>query len=329
MSSPKPRKYVLSLCYTCQKCLHCEKDSISQRCKCKKGNKTPEVKKGQQRKHYSRVFQPNNSDKKPYNSWQLKELKHNNEYFGYKIDFSEEFSFSLCPKCHGKFNRLGRKKEAKIQEEPFKTTDTVLKTPTVDDALLETSNVVSTSSLKTLDVGITSSKTPDVGTTSLKTSIVIVDTPNMDSTSSLEMPNADTSSLNTPIIDVDTPSILQDEESDADSLISELKFKLILKFSDGKCYPAKWEYIVADNFHKFKDDLEILVQSQFEDQIIFQDDYIVSYKHEKENGLGTQITNVRDWMEFLKEYDHMVSSKKTLLIIITMKKKSNKRTQSK
>ena len=78
---------------------------------------------------------------------------------------------------------------------------------------------------------------------------------------------------------------------------------------------SRWEYILAENFHRFKDDLEVLVQSQFEDQIIFHDDYIVSYKHEKENGLGTQLTNMRDWTEFLKEYDHMVSSKKTLIII--------------
>ncbi len=54
---------------------------------------------------------------------------------------------------------------------------------------------------------------------------------------------------------------------------------------------------------------------------MFQDDYIISYKYEKESGLRMQLTNVRDWIEFLKEYEY---SKKALIIIITIKKKLNK-----
>lgn len=321
MSNLKSRAYLLSLCYTCQKCFHCDKNCSKQGCECNKGNETPEYKKGQRRKHYSRTFQPDNLDKKPYNSWQLKELMNYNEYFGYKIDFSKEFNFSLCPKCHSKLNRLGKKNEAKIQKEPVESTtqkEPVEPTNTGDDTLPTVSNVNRTSSFK-----IPMEKIP----------IVVVETSNIDGAFSLEEPILiidDTASTNmkskSPILDTDISQI--SEESDTEFPANELKFKLILKFPDGKCYLAKWEYIMAKNFHKFKGDLEVLVQSQFDDQIIFQDDYIVSYKHEKENGLGTQLANVRDWTEFLKEYDRMVSSKKTLVIIVT-KKKSNKRIQSK
>jgi hypothetical protein len=68
------------------------------------------------------------------------------------------------------------------------------------------------------------------------------------------------------------------------------------------------------------------VQSQLEDQVIFQDDYIISYKYEKEGGLGTQLTCTRDWTEFLKKYNH--DNKKVMIVIVTMKRKANKRGQS-
>ena len=200
----------------------------------------------------------------------MDELKCKSEYYGYNTEFSEEFNFSLCPKCHSKYNRLGKKVD-KTQKKPAKTLDT--------------------------------------GHTSLaKTSTILpVNTPETPSESSLQNEELDA------ISSISKPSLL------------ELKFKLVLKFSDGKCYPAKWEYIMTEDFYSFVNGLELLVQSQLESQVIFQDDYIVSYKHEKESGLGTQLASTRDWTEFLKEYDHIVSSKKILMIIITMKKKTNKR----
>ena len=81
------------------------------------------------------------------------------------------------------------------------------------------------------------------------------------------------------------------------------------------------------DFYDFKMCLENLVQLQLEDQIIFQDDYIISYKCEKEGGLGTQLASIRDWEEFLKEYECIISGKKVLIIIIIIKKKPNKRSQ--
>ncbi len=267
MSSPKKRIYILGLCFFCQECLHCNKDCSYRVCKCNKQKKKapPEIKKGQKRKYYSRIFQPNNS----YNSWQINELKNKNEYYGYDIDFSEVFNLSLCSKCHSKFNRLG-KKASNIQIETTSSSST--KVPSLSSSTKMSSSASST-----------------------KSSVLS----------------------------------LQDEELDIDFLTNEtslveLKFKLIIKFFDGKSYPAKWEHILTKDFYDFKNKLESLVQVQLEDQIIFQEDYITSYKYEKESGLGTQLANAKDWTEFLKEYEYTASGKKILVIIITIKKKPNK-----
>ena len=147
------------------------------------------------------------------------------------------------------------------------------------------------------------------------------------SLSSINIPEAADTNASQYFSSTKIPS--EQSEKYAESLASEflsfeIKFKLILKFSDGKCYPAKWEFIMVEDFYDFKNGLENLVQTQLEDQVILQDDYIISYKYEKESGLGTQLASTRDWDQFLEEY---ASSKKALIIIITMKKKPNKRPQ--
>src|SRR5205085_59145 len=53
-------KYLLDICYTCQKCLHCFQSSQQDSCKCKKSKQLLRIKKpkrGQQ--IYQRVFTPN------------------------------------------------------------------------------------------------------------------------------------------------------------------------------------------------------------------------------------------------------------------------------
>ena len=292
MSSLKPRKYVIGFCYLCQECLHCNKNCGNRGCRCRNNKEvTPENKKGQPRKYYSRTFQP----KKTIKPYQLDELNRASEYYGYKTNFSEEFNFSLCTKCHNKYNRLGRKVN-KIQEEEAKTADTDSVSPvnTLEISDTNTSRHISPS-LSSINVSET----------------------------------VDTSALQK-FASIRTPSEQSEKYADSlesESLPFEIKFKLILKFSDGKCKPAKWKSIMVEDFYDFKNGLENLVQSQLEDQVIFQDDYTVSYKHEKESGLGTQLASTSDWKEFLKEYERIISGKKVLKIIITMKKKPNKRSQ--
>ncbi|CAB4437861.1 unnamed protein product [Rhizophagus irregularis] len=288
MSSLKSRKYLIGLCFLCQECLYCSKNCSNRGCRCRNNKEvTPEHKKRQPRKYYSCAFQPKNSIK----SYQLDELKRANEDYGYKMDFSKEFNFSLCTKCHNKYNRLGKKVDKNQEEEIEIIMD-------ADDPFpLE---IADTSTLRNISPSLSSiniSGTADTNTSQ-----------NFSSRPSSE-PN----------------------EKYVDSLASEplsfeIKFKLILKFSDGKCYPAKWEFITVEDFYEFKNGLENLIQLQLEDQVIFQDDYIISYKHEKGSGLGTQLASTRDWEEFLKEYNCITSNKKVLVIIITMKKKlTNKR----
>ena len=58
MSSSKKRKYTLGLCFFCQECLHCKKDCSHKGYKCTKlkKNTSPENKKREKRKFYSRTF---------------------------------------------------------------------------------------------------------------------------------------------------------------------------------------------------------------------------------------------------------------------------------
>ena len=339
MSSLKPRKYVIGFCYLCQECLHCNKNCGNRGCRCRNNKEvTPENKKGQPRKYYSRTFQP----KKTIKPYQLDELNRASEYYGYKTNFSEEFNFSLCTKCHNKYNRLGRKVN-KIQEEEAKTADTDSVSPvnTLEIADTSTSRHISPS-LSLINVSET------VDTSALQKEAETVDTDSISPVNTLEISDTNTSRHISPSLSsinvsetVDTSALQkfasirtpsEQSEKYADSLESEslpfeIKFKLILKFSDGKCKPAKWKSIMVEDFYDFKNGLENLVQSQLEDQVIFQDDYTVSYKHEKESGLGTQLASTSDWKEFLKEYERIISGKKVLKIIITMKKKPNKRSQ--
>ncbi|PKY19941.1 hypothetical protein RhiirB3_523907 [Rhizophagus irregularis] len=99
-------------------------------------------------------------------------------------------------------------------------------------------------------------------------------------------PAADAASITNTTSTADTKNHVPPDESSLDSSTSEsslfeLKFKLIIKFSDGKSYPAKWERIVKEDFYSFKDNLEILVQSQLEVQVVFQEYYITSYNMKK------------------------------------------------
>ena len=144
--------------------------------------------------------------------------------------------------------------------------------------------------------------------------------------------NSSVSEFNSNLIQDDdssqTPTFTSEDDEDINSTsdieFTELTFKLIIKTADGKCNAAKWETIMADNFQGFRNKLDKLVQEQFEDQVVFRGDYNIAYKKEKEAGQGTQLTNNADWERFLKENERIISQKKILIILITIKKKSKK-----
>ncbi|GES88795.1 hypothetical protein GLOIN_2v1772564 [Rhizophagus clarus] len=300
MSSKKPseRAYILGLCYLCQACLRCNKSCDYQTCKCKNKEKTPlNKKKNLKKKFYAQTYQPI-VGKKSFNSSQINELKSINNYYGYNTNFSEEFDFSTCTKCHAKFWRLG--KENVKQNESEKTQE--------DTSQFSSSHV---------------DELEEIQVNSNQTSSSYESEKNQLDSNVSESPNSLTQD------DSPTPTFTSsDDDENGNSTCEiefiEITFKLIIKAADGKCNAAKWETIIADNFQGFINKLDRLVQEQFEDQIVFRGDYNVAYKQEKEAGQGTQLTNSVDWERFLKENERIISQKKVLIILITMKRKSKK-----
>ena len=95
-------KYLLGICYTCQKCLHCFQSSQQDSCKCKKSKqplRTKKPKRGQQ--IYQRVFTPNLLFPKAN-----KFLLDANIKFNYNSNFEETFSYTFCSACNSKIQRL-------------------------------------------------------------------------------------------------------------------------------------------------------------------------------------------------------------------------------
>ncbi|PKK55656.1 hypothetical protein RhiirC2_801831, partial [Rhizophagus irregularis] len=119
-----------------------------------------------------------------------------------------------------------------------------------------------------------------------------------------------------------SPELLTSEVEEIEEI--EINFKLVIKAADGKCNVAKWETILANDCQKFRSKLDQLIQEQFEDQVVFREDYSIAYKQEKETGPGIQLTNKKDWEIFLKENERIISNKKVLLILVKMKRDSKK-----
>ena len=95
-------KYLLGICYTCQKCLHCFQSSQQDSCKCKKSKqplRTKKPKRGQQ--IYQRVFTPN-----PLFPKANKFLLDANIKFNYNSNFEETFSYTFCSACNSKIQCL-------------------------------------------------------------------------------------------------------------------------------------------------------------------------------------------------------------------------------
>lgn len=295
---PNLKAYSIDLCYLCQSCLNCNTNYRS--CKCKNKGKIPLNRKGQKRKFYAQTYQPNTS-KKSFNSSQICELKQINDYYGYNINFSEAFDFSTCTKCHTKFWRLGKQNVMQNESEELEV-DTDKSSPNaieLEETQINKDQDVSSYELEIISVN--PSSTPEFN-------------------GNLIQDDQDDSQTPTFTSSEDEESI----DSASETGFTEITFKLIIKSANGKCNAAKWETIIADNFQGFRNKLDMLVQEQFEDEIVFRGDYNVAYKQEKETGQGTQLTNNADWERFLKENERIISQKKVLTILIMMKKKPKK-----
>ncbi|CAB4425909.1 unnamed protein product [Rhizophagus irregularis] len=225
-----------------------------------------------------------NMNEKSVNLSKINKLKYSNNYYGYGTDFSKKFSYSTCTKCHAKFWRLGK-------EDVTKNTSETIQVDIDQFSLLHIDDLEEETQINTNQTSLYESEEIQI--------------------------NSSASS---------TPTVTDDDDINSTDEIKfiEITFKLIIKAVDGKCNAAKWETIMVDNFQKFKSSLDKLIQEQFEDQIVLRGDYNVAYKQEKEVGQGTQLTNNKDWERFLTENERIVSQKKVLVILITMKRKLKK-----
>jgi len=105
-------KYLLGICYSCQKCLYCFQSSQQDSCKCKKSkqpSRTKNPKRGQQ--IYQRAFTPNQFFLKAN-----KFLFDANTNFGYNSNFEETFSYTFCGSCNSKIQRLRHEDKIAYQQ---------------------------------------------------------------------------------------------------------------------------------------------------------------------------------------------------------------------
>jgi len=111
-------KYLLGICYSCQKCLYCFELSQQEPCKCDK-NKQPKrtkyPKRGQQ--IYQRTFKPDSLFPKAN-----KYLFNANDKFGYNSNFKEPFSYTFCSTCNSQIQRY-RNADKKVQQTQIKEND--------------------------------------------------------------------------------------------------------------------------------------------------------------------------------------------------------------
>src|SRR3954454_24161796 len=104
-------KYLLGICYICQKCLYCFNFLHQNSCECKKNIQPSRIKNpqcGQQ--IYQRVFA---SD--PFFPKSNKYLFDANTRFGYYSNFEEPFSYTFCSKCNSQMQRF-RNADKKAQQ---------------------------------------------------------------------------------------------------------------------------------------------------------------------------------------------------------------------
>ncbi|POG80797.1 hypothetical protein GLOIN_2v1764044 [Rhizophagus irregularis DAOM 181602=DAOM 197198] len=274
----------------------CEKKLSITTCQCDL-NKKPTLKNtGKEKRNvYSRIY---NSQTKHtiYNTLQLEKLEEANKIYSYNIDFSFKFNFSLCVICHNIMTRLKRKSLKDTRTTPLKTS----KSNSKGNLKLNGKSKISDKSNVIKEVCEILSDNDDDEIYENKIEI----SEELNKENIMDDPFEDT--------------VVTDEETDTEidndldvkefkETLSEISFKLIIKQERESSAAA----ISQTTFKDFRKKLNLLVQNQL-DKWVRYDDYIVSYKLGKETGSGIQLTDERDWIRFLTEYNKFHSKKKEL-----------------
>src|ERR1700722_741762 len=322
MAMPYKRQYAIGTCFLCQQCLYCENKLSITTCQCDL-NKKPTLKNtGREKRNlYSRVYNPQTKHT-VYNKLQLEKLEEANKFYSYNIDFSSKFNFSLCVICHNIMTRLKRKslnntKTNSLKTSKSKSNRNLLSKPKDKSKPLDKSGslvITEKLTIKEEVCEISSDNDDDDEICKNKTETL----KELNKENSMDEPFEDT------IVTDETGTEIDDDldvEGEPEETSPEISFKLIIK-QERESSAAKWEAISQTTFKNFKKELNLLIQTQL-DKWIGYDDYIVSYKLGKEAGSGTQLTDEKDWNRFLTEYHKFYSKKKELLIFASIKSRKN------
>lgn len=115
------------------------------------------------------------------------------------------------------------------------------------------------------------------------------------------------------------------ESENEDNIELKIDYKLIIKKADGTSLPAKNYSVTISELDEFLLAIQNNISSLLEDEKIYTNDYSVSFRSEKSQGAGTLLVDTRDFKNFCSEYTKLVAAKKTMAILITMKKKENEK----
>ncbi|CAB5363449.1 unnamed protein product [Rhizophagus irregularis] len=104
-----------------------------------------------------------------------------------------------------------------------------------------------------------------------------------------------------------------------------ISFNLVIKPSAGPSLPSKWLKIETLSLDDILADIHHYVRKLTGNKEIMHSDYSVSFKPEKSGGVGAQLEDIQDYKKFLSDYKKLVDKKKNMSIIVSFKKKRQKR----
>jgi hypothetical protein len=114
------------------------------------------------------------------------------------------------------------------------------------------------------------------------------------------------------------------EKSMEEQIIS---FNLVIKSPTGPTLPSKWLEVEASSLDDILADVHYYVGKLTGDKGIMHSDYSVSFKPEKTTGVGAQLVDTQDYKKFLLDYKDLLSKKKNMVIVVSLKKEKSKKKQ--
>ncbi|POG70527.1 hypothetical protein GLOIN_2v1479183 [Rhizophagus irregularis DAOM 181602=DAOM 197198] len=114
-----------------------------------------------------------------------------------------------------------------------------------------------------------------------------------------------------------------DEKSETEQIT--ISFNLVIKPFADPSLPSKWLEIETSLLDDILADIHHYVGKLTGDREIMHSDYSVSFKPEKSEGVGAQLEDIQDYKKFLSDYKKLVDKKKNMSIIVSLKKKRQKR----